>query len=92
MILMLVISFGNTRMISQSRSKRQEARMKYYFEMEVEFYHTGPEETDQHTTARLYIPPMTLDVNELNLAKIVAQFRERLTVSAVRTVVGSYLR
>jgi len=43
--------------------------------MEVEFYRTGPEEIDiQFTTARFYIPPMTTDVDELNLSDIIAQF------------------
>ena len=39
----------------------------------------GPEETDvQHTTARFYIPPITLDVDELNLPDIIAQFMEKI--------------
>jgi len=53
--------------------------IKYYFEMEVEFYRVGPEDTDvQHTTARFYIPPMTSDVSDLNLADIVSQFNEKI--------------
>jgi len=53
--------------------------IKYYFEMEVEFYRVGPEDTDvQHTMARFYIPPMTSDVNDLNLADIISQFNEKI--------------
>ena len=53
--------------------------IKYFFEMEVEFYRTGPEETDvQHTTARFFIPPMTSDVDELNLHDIIAQFMDKI--------------
>ena len=50
-----------------------------FFEMEVEFFRTGPEETDvQHTTARFYIPPITTDVDELNLPEIIAQFMDKI--------------
>ena len=53
--------------------------IKYYFEMEVEFYQIGPEETDvQHTTARFYIPPMTSDLDELNLPDIISRFMEKI--------------
>jgi len=53
--------------------------INYYFEMAVEFYHTGPDKSDvQHTTARFYIPPMTSDVDELNLLDIIAQFMEKI--------------
>ena len=53
--------------------------IKYFFEMEVEFYRTGPEETDiQFTTARFFIPPMTTDVDELNLSDIIAQFANKI--------------
>ena len=53
--------------------------IKYYFEMKVEFYRIGPEETDvQHTTARFYIPPMTSDLDELNLPDIISQFMEKI--------------
>ena len=53
--------------------------IKYFFEMEVEFYRTGPEETDiQFTTARFYVPPMTTDVDELNLSDIIAQFANKI--------------
>jgi len=47
--------------------------------MEVEFYRTGPEETDiQFTRARFYIPPMTTDVDKLNLPDIIAQFANKI--------------
>jgi len=53
--------------------------IKYYFEMEVEFYRIGPEETNvQHTTVRFYIPPMTSDVNELSLPDMISQFMENI--------------
>jgi len=65
--------------ITFETARSENEAIKYYFEMEVEFYRTGPEETDvQHTTARFYIPPMTSDVNELNLADIIAQFMEKI--------------
>jgi len=53
--------------------------IKYYFEMEVQFYHAGPDEIDtQHTTTRFYILPMTSDVDDLNLPDIIAQFMEKI--------------
>jgi len=61
------------------QEQRENQAIKYYFEMEVAFYRIGPEETDvQHTLARFYIPPMTLDVDELNLPDIVVQFIEKI--------------
>jgi len=47
--------------------------------MEVEFYRFGPEETNiQHTTARFYIPPMTWNLDELNIPDIISQFTEKI--------------
>jgi len=55
--------------ITFETARNENDAIKYYFEMEVEFYRVGPEDTDiQHTTARFYIPPMTSDVNDLNFA------------------------
>jgi len=45
--------------------------------MEVEFYHAGQERDVQHTTAIFYIPPITSDVDELNLSDIM-QFMEKI--------------
>ena len=65
--------------ITFETARNENESIKYYFEMEVEFYRTGPEETDvQHTTARFYIPPMTSDVDELNLSDIITQFMEKI--------------
>jgi len=51
--------------ITFETARNENETIKYYFEMEVEFYRIGPEETDvQHTTARFYIPPMTSDLDE----------------------------
>jgi len=77
--------------ITFETSRNKNEAIKYYFEIEVSFYRTGPEEYDiQHTTARFYIPPMTSDVDELNLPDIVKQFMEK--IDGFRTAVGSYLR
>jgi len=65
--------------ITFETARNENEAIKYYFELEVEFYRTGPEETDvQHTTARFYIPPMTSDVDELNLSDIITQFLEKI--------------
>jgi len=53
--------------ITFEAARNENEDIKYYFEMEVEFYRTGQEGDVQHTIARSYIPPMTSDVNELNL-------------------------
>jgi len=46
--------------ITFETARNENQVIKYFFEMEVEFYRTGPEETDiQFTTARFYIQPMT---------------------------------
>ena len=53
--------------------------IKYFSETEVEFYRTGPEETDiQYTMARFHISLMTTDVDELNLPDIIAQFASKM--------------
>jgi len=54
--------------------------IKCYFEMEVEFYHrNGLEKADvQYATARFNIPPMTSDLDELNLPDIISQFMEKI--------------
>jgi len=59
-------------------ARNENETIKYYFEMEVEFYHTQQEGDVQHTTARFYIPPMKSDVNELNLSDIATQFMEKV--------------
>ena len=65
--------------ITFETARNENQAIKYYFEMEVEFYRTGPEEIDvQHTTARFYIPPMTSDVDDLNLPDVIAQFMEKI--------------
>jgi len=65
--------------ITFETARNENDAIKYYFEMEVEFYCVGPEDTDvQHTTARFYILLMTSDVNDLNLADIVSQFNEKI--------------
>ena len=48
--------------------------------MEVEFYyHIGLEEADvQYTIARFNIPPMTTDLDELNLPDMISQFMEKI--------------
>jgi len=78
-----VISFiqqhQNDIIITFETARDENEAIKYYFEMEVEFYRTGLEETDvQHTTARFYILPMTSDVDELNLSDITTQFMEKI--------------
>jgi len=66
-------------MITFETARNENQVIKYYFEMEVEFYRDKPEEIDvQHTTARFYIPPMTSDVDDLNLPDIIAQFMEKI--------------
>jgi len=53
--------------------------VKYYFEIQVEFYGKASSETDiaQYTTARFYIPQMTFDANELTSTDyIVEKFME----------------
>jgi len=65
--------------ITFETARNKNDAIKYYFKMEVEFYHIGLEDTDvQHTAARFYIPPMTSDVNGLNLEDIVSQFNEKI--------------
>jgi len=54
--------------------------VKYFFEMQVEFYRKASSETDiaQYTTARFYIPQMTFDANELTSTDyIVEKFMEK---------------
>jgi len=65
--------------ITFETARNENETIKYYFEMELEFYRIGPEETDvQHTTARFYLPPMTSDMDELNLPDIISQFAEKI--------------
>jgi len=55
--------------------------IKYYFEMQVEFYRNTSSETDivQYRTARFYIPQTTFDVNELTSTDyIIGKFVEKL--------------
>ena len=82
MTLTLLILYSNVIMILQSHlnARNENEAIKYYFELEVELYRTGPEETTdiQHTTARFYIPPMTSDVDKLNLSDIITQFLEKI--------------
>jgi len=58
--------------------RNENEAIKYYLEMEVEFYSTGQEGDVQHTTSRFYIPPMTSNVDNLNLSDIVKQFMEKI--------------
>jgi len=65
--------------ITFETARNENETIKYYFEMNVEFYRFGPEETDvQHTTARISISPMTSDLDELNLPDIISQFTEKI--------------
>jgi len=65
--------------ITFETARNENQVIKYFFEMEVEFYRTGPEETDiQFATARFFIPPMTTDVDKLNLSDTIAQFANKV--------------
>ena len=65
--------------ITFENARAENEAIKYYFELEVEFYRIGQEEgVIQYTTARFYIPPMTSDVTELNLVNIVSQFMDKI--------------
>jgi len=67
----IIITFQNARAENEV--------IKYYFELEVEFYRDGREEgVVQYMTAIFYIPPMTSDVTELNLADIISQFMNKI--------------
>jgi len=67
--------------ITFETARNENQVIKYFFEMVVEFYRTGHEETDiEFTMERLFIPPMTTDVDELNLSDIIAQFANKIEV------------
>ena len=79
-----VITFVQSRRddiaITFETARNENGAIKYYFELEVRFYRVAPDGDDnvQHTTARFYIPPMTSDVDNLDLADIVRQFMEKI--------------
>jgi len=78
----LVISYDVNRMTSFTFeiSRCVNEVVKYYFEMQVEFYRKASLETDiaQYTTVRFYIPQMTFDANELTSTDyIVEKFMEK---------------
>jgi len=54
-------------------ARNENTIIKYFFEMEAEFHRTAQDGDVQHTTARFYVPPMTSDVNELDLQDIITQ-------------------
>ena len=59
--------------ISFETARNENEIIKYYFEMEVDFYRFGPEETDiQHTTARFYITPKLIGSRRLSGRKTTA--------------------
>jgi len=65
--------------ITFETARNENEAIKYYFELEVRFYCVAPDGDDvHHTTARFYMPPITLDVDNLDLPDIVRQFLEKI--------------
>ena len=73
--------------ITFETARNENAAIKYYFEMEVDFYfHIGLEQVDvQHTTARFNILPMTSDLDELNLPDMISQFMKKIDEFGVQS-------
>jgi len=69
---------GDDIRITFESARNEYINMKYYMEIEVEFNRTSQDGDIQHTAARFYIPPTTLEVSDLDLPNIITSFLEKI--------------